>query len=71
MKNDETLRVERQLAQPGLQNPAGLGQHQGDAPLLHFTFFLLHFRFGVVADKQCTCLASKLMWERYPPAPLF
>ena len=24
---------------------------------------------GVVADKQCTCLASKLMWERYPPTP--
>jgi hypothetical protein len=26
---------------------------------------------GVVADKQCTCPASKLMWERYPPTPLF
>jgi len=25
--------------------------------------------FGVVADKQCTCPASKLMWERYPPTP--
>ena len=24
---------------------------------------------GVVADKQCTCPASKLMWERYPPTP--
>ena len=24
---------------------------------------------GVVADKQCTCLASKLMRERYPPIP--
>lgn len=24
---------------------------------------------GVVADKQCTCLASKPMWERYPPTP--
>ena len=24
---------------------------------------------GVVADKQCTCPASRLMWERYPPAP--
>src|SRR5580704_4394192 len=23
--------------------------------------------YGVVADKQCTCLASKLMRERYPP----
>src|SRR5438034_7515799 len=28
-----------------------------------------HFHFGVVADKQCTCPASKLMWERYPPTP--
>ena len=27
------------------------------------------FQFGVVADKQCTCLASKVMWERYPPTP--
>ena len=27
--------------------------------------------YGVVADKQCTCLASKLMWERYPPTPPF
>src|SRR4051794_30317029 len=27
------------------------------------------FHCGTVADKQCTCLASKLMWERYPPAP--
>ncbi len=25
--------------------------------------------FGVVADKQCTCPASKFMWERYPPTP--
>src|SRR4030095_3078015 len=25
--------------------------------------------FGVVADKQCTYPASKLMWERYPPTP--
>ena len=24
---------------------------------------------GVVADKQCTCPASKLMRERYPPTP--
>ena len=29
-----------------------------------------HFH-GVVADKQCTCLASKLMWEHYPPTPPF
>src|SRR5215207_756226 len=27
--------------------------------------------FGVVADKQCTCFASRLMWERYPPTPPF
>ena len=27
--------------------------------------------FGVVADKQCTCPASKLMRERYPPTPPF
>ena len=26
---------------------------------------------GVVADKQCTCPASKLMRERYPPTPPF
>src|SRR5436190_20159308 len=24
---------------------------------------------GVVADKQCTCPASRVMWERYPPTP--
>ena len=24
---------------------------------------------GVVADKQCTCPASRPMWERYPPTP--
>ena len=30
-----------------------------------------HFHFGVVADKQCTCFASRLMWERYPPTPAF
>src|SRR5208283_3518794 len=27
--------------------------------------------YGVVADKQCTCPASKLMRERYPPTPPF
>lgn len=35
MKNDEAICVERQLAQLSLQNSTGLGQHQGDAPLLH------------------------------------
>ncbi len=29
-----------------------------------------HFH-GVVADKQCTCLASRLMRARYPPTPPF
>ena len=32
---------------------------------------LANFHFGVVADKQCTCPASKLMRERYPPTPPF
>ena len=31
--------------------------------------FEISDQFGVVADKQCTCPASKLMWERYPPTP--
>ena len=44
---------------PSLQNSAHSGQHGGSLP----------FSFGVVADKQCTCPASKLMWERYPPTP--
>ena len=26
---------------------------------------------GDVADKECTCLASRLMRERYPPSPPF
>src|ERR1039458_10700750 len=30
---------------------------------------LANFHFGVVADKECTCPASKLMRERYPPTP--
>src|SRR3989442_1282409 len=38
--------------------------------ILHFAFCILHLT-GVVADKQCTCPASKLMWERYPPTPPF
>ncbi len=29
------------------------------------------FHSGVVADKQCSCPASKLMWEHYPPTPPF
>ena len=44
---------------PSLQNSAHSGQHGGSLP----------FSFGVVADKQCTCFASRLMWERYPPTP--
>ena len=51
MKNDEAKCAERQLAQPGLQNPASLGQHQGGAPLLHSTFIILHFLSGTVAEK--------------------
>src|SRR6266508_4186428 len=43
------------------QNSAYSGQHGGSLP----------FSFGVVADKKCTCPASKLMWERYPPTPPF
>ncbi len=35
------------------------GAAQGDLPIYR----------GVVADKQCTCFASKPMWERYPPTP--
>src|SRR2546423_14022395 len=46
---------------PSLQNSAYFGRHEVSLP---FSFY-----FGTVADKQCTCLASKLMWERYPPAP--
>jgi hypothetical protein len=46
-------------AQQSLQNLARVGQHHGGVPTFH----------GVVADKQCTCPASKLMWERYPPTP--
>ena len=51
MTDDESLCVERQLAQPGLQNPAGLGQHQGDAPFLKFQISYLKFHIGAVADK--------------------
>ena len=34
-----------------------------------FRHSLFGFYPGVVADKQCTCPASKLMRERYPPTP--
>src|SRR5438874_6665789 len=44
---------------PSLQNSAHSGRHGGSLP----------FSFGVVADKKCTCPASKLMWERCPPTP--
>jgi len=53
------FQVARQPARQSLQNSACLGRHQGDLPIFH----------GVVADKQCTCPASKPMWERYPPTP--
>src|SRR5258705_5554209 len=49
----------RVSTRPSLQNSACAGRHGGSLP----------FSFGVVADKQCTCPASKLMWERYPPTP--
>ena len=45
---------------PSLQNSAHSGQHGGSLPFS-----------GVMADKQCTCPASKPMWERYPPTPPF
>ena len=45
---------------PSLQNSAYSGQHGGSLPFS-----------GVVADKQCTCPASKRMRERYPPTPPF
>src|SRR5262245_23997552 len=54
--NSYRLRVS---TRPSLQNSAYSGQHGGSLP----------FSFGVVADKQCTCFASRLMWERYPPTP--
>ncbi len=37
----------------------------------HFEISNLKFHIGVVADKQCTCPASKPMREHYPPTPLF
>jgi len=43
---------------PDFQNPAHSGQHGGSLPVS-----------GVVADKQCTCPASKFIWERYPSTP--
>ena len=36
-----------------------------------FGFRVSDFYMGVVADKKCTCPASKLMRERYPPTPPF
>lgn len=54
------LQAAHQPVQPGFQNPACLGQHQGGLPV-----------FGVVADKQCPCLASRPTRERYPPTPPF
>jgi hypothetical protein len=53
--------------QPSLQNSACSGQHRGGLPNRKSCTY----RYGVVADKQCTCFASKLMWERYPPTPPF
>ena len=36
-----------------------------------FELRISDFYLGVVADKKCTCPASKLMRERYPPTPPF
>ena len=54
--NSYRLRVS---TRPSPQNSAHSGRHGGSLP----------FSLGVVADKQCTCPANKLMWERYPPTP--
>jgi hypothetical protein len=43
IKNEETFRAERQLAQLSLQNSMGLGQHQGGVPLLHSAFIIIPF----------------------------
>src|ERR1700688_2177580 len=52
--------------QPSLQNSACSGQHRGGLPFANRAYI-----YGVVADKQCTCFASKLMRERSPPTPPF
>ena len=57
--------------QQSLQNSACLGQHQGDLPKIKNRKSKIANPFGVVADKECTCPASKLMWEHYPPTPPF
>ncbi len=49
----------------------GLGAAPRRRANLKFQISNLGFENGVVADKQCTCPASKLMWERYPPTPPF
>src|SRR5206468_1300037 len=46
-------------------------QHHGGLPNRKLRIVNHKFHSGVVADKQCTCPASKLMWERYPPTPPF
>ena len=45
---------------PSFQNSAYSGQHGGSLPFSR-----------VVADKQCTGPASRLIWARYPPTPPF
>src|SRR5439155_10678253 len=66
----EMVRVRFPAAAPILH---GL-RHAAESPklsLLRAARGNLPFSFGVVADKECACPASKPMWERYPPTPPF
>ncbi len=63
---DDFKQAARQLAQSSLQNSTGVEQHHGGLPNRKSKIVNPS---GVVADKQCTCPASKLMRERYPPTP--
>lgn len=44
--------------------PTSLHPHGGP----HAAVFI-EILSGAVADKQCTCPASKTIWEHYPPTP--
>src|SRR5262245_49014249 len=54
----------RVSTRPSLQNSEVALRKHLRAPRRQPAIFI-----WVVADKQCTCPASKVMWERYPPAP--
>src|SRR6266699_1711053 len=62
---------------PGSRNNflAGCASARGRVPKTQLTpgstEAACHSHFGVVADKQCTCPASRLMRARYPPTPPF